>query len=78
MQRLSVVLVIEADVVVFEVARELGGSLVLEQALEPPPGGVAGLLTAALGQVQVFDHLVEIDVRIANDGLVCLFVLEFV
>ena len=51
-----------------------------------PPGGgvdamariVADKLSAALGQIEVLDDLIEIDVTVLDDRLVGLFFLEFV
>src|SRR6185437_7901850 len=74
----SLVLAITADVVVLEVAGEIGGALLLEQSLEAAPSGIAGALAAPLGQVQVFDDLIEIDVAFLYDRLVVLFIFEFV
>ena len=51
------VLVVYADVVVLEVAGELGRALVLEQPLEAAPRGIADLLTPALGHVELFVDL---------------------
>src|ERR1700730_4471756 len=70
------VFVIHADVVVFEVAGELGGALVFEQPLEPAPRGIAGLLTPALGHVEVLDDLIEIHIGISDHRLISLFVFE--
>src|SRR5215469_10201845 len=69
---------IVADLVVLEVAGELGSVLVLEQPLEAPPCGVADLLTTALGEIEVLRDLVEIDVPVLGGGFVSLFVFEFV
>ena len=71
-------LAVRADLVILEVAGELGGALLLEQPLEAPPRGIAGLLAAALGEVEVLDDLVEINVTVADDGFVGLFLLKFV
>jgi hypothetical protein len=76
--RLARALTVLAYLVVLEVAGELGGALVLEQTLEAPPRGIAGLLAATLGEVEVLDDLVEIDVTVADDGFVGFLVLEFV
>src|ERR1700757_1926460 len=73
--RLTRALTALAYLVVLEVAGELGGALVLEQTLEAPPRGIAGLLAATLGKVEVLDDLVEIDVTVANDGFVCFRLL---
>src|ERR1700728_858154 len=54
-----------ADFVVLEIAGQLGGVLVLEQPLEAPPRRVAGLLAAALGEVEVLVDLVQVDVTVA-------------
>ena len=48
---------VSLDVVVVEVADELGGALLLEQPLEAAPGRIAQLLAAALGNIQVLDDL---------------------
>ena len=72
------ILVVNSDVVVFEVTGELGGALVLEQALESPPRRIARLLAAALGHVEVFDDLIEIHVGIADYRLVWLLVFELI
>ena len=49
------------DVVVIEVAGELGGVLVFETPLEPAPGGIAQLLAALLRGVQIFRKTIEVD-----------------
>src|SRR5579863_958416 len=67
-----------ADLVVLEIAGELGGVLLLEQPLEPAPRRVAASLPAALGEIEVLDDLVEIDVAVFHDRLVGLLVLDFV
>src|ERR1700731_1441171 len=59
-----------ADLVVLEIAGKLGGVLLLEQPLEPAPRRIPGFLAAALGEVQVLDDLVEVDVAVLNDRLV--------
>ena len=69
---------VDPDLVVLEVAGEFGGVLVLEQPLEAPPGGVARLLAAALGEIEVLDDLIQVDVPVADDRFVGFFVLEFV
>ncbi len=66
------------DVVVLEVAGELGSALVLEQSLEATPRGIADLLTPTLGHVELFGDLVEVDIGIANERLVGFLFLEFV
>src|SRR5688572_12335658 len=49
------------DVVVVEIAGELGGVLVFEAALEPAPRRIAQLLATFLRGVQVFRESIEID-----------------
>src|SRR5215831_16462479 len=66
------------DLVVLEIAGELRGVLFLEQPLEAPPRRIARLLSTPLGEVEVLDDLVEIDVPVLDDRLVGLFVLELV
>ena len=72
------VLVVEANVVIFEVAGEFGRALILEQPLESAPRGIAHLLTSTLGHVELFGDLVEVNVGIADEWLVGLLFLEFV
>src|SRR5215469_4744215 len=67
-----------ADLVVLEVAGELCCVLFLEQPLEAPPRRIARLLSTALGEIEILDDLVEIDVPVFDDRLIGLFVLEFV
>ncbi len=52
---------IVVDVVVVEIAGELCGVFVFESALETPPGGIAQLLAALLGGIEVFRESIEID-----------------
>src|SRR5205807_4046599 len=70
--------VVAADLVVLEIAGELGGALLLEQPLEPAPRRVAHLLTAPFGEIQVLNDLIEVDVALLGHGLIGLFVFEFV
>ena len=70
--------VVATDLVVLEIAGEFGGALLLEQPLEPAPRRVAHLLAATLGEIQVFNDLIEIDVAVLGDGLIGLFVFEIV
>ena len=70
-------LTLDADLVILEVAGELGGVLLLEQPLETPPGGIAGLLAASLGEIEVLDDLIQVHVPVADDRFVGFFVLEF-
>src|SRR6185437_5160862 len=73
-----VVIVPDADVVILEVAGELGRALLLEPALEATPRRVASALPAALGEVQVLDDLIEIDVAFFDGRLVVVFAFELV
>src|SRR5205823_2475858 len=66
-----------ADLVILEIAGELGGVLVLEQPLEPAPGRVADLLAAALGEIKILDDLIKIDVAVLRNRLVGFLVFEF-
>src|SRR5204862_204293 len=66
-----------ADLVILEIAGELGGVLVLEQPLEPAPGRVADLLPAALGEIKILDDLIKIDVAVLRNRLVGFLVFEF-
>ena len=52
---------IVVDVVIVEIAGELGGVLVFEAALETAPGGIAQLLAALLRGVEIFRQTIEID-----------------
>ncbi len=67
------------DVVIVEVAGELGGALVLEQPLETAPGRIALRLAAATARlVEIADHAVHVDVVTGLEDLLGLFVVEFV
>ena len=67
-----------ADVVVIEVARELGHALVFDDALESAPRGIAKLLAPALGKVQFLVDLIEVDVRAVADGRLVFLFFELV
>ena len=67
-----------ADLVILEVAGELCGVLFLQQTLEAPPRRISRLLATALGEIEILDDLIEIDVPVLDDRLVGFFVLEFV
>jgi hypothetical protein len=75
---LALALGLVPDLVVLKIAGELRGVLFLEQPLEAAPRRIARLLATALGEVEVLDDLVEIDVPVLDDRLVGLFVLELV
>ncbi len=60
--------IVDSDVVVIEIARELGDALVFDDALEPAPGRVAQLLASAFREVQLLVDLIEVDVRAIADG----------
>jgi hypothetical protein len=63
------------DLVVLEIARELGGELLFHEPLEAPPRRVPGLLAALLGEVELLVDLVEVDVAVLDGRLVGLIVL---
>src|SRR5438128_4002724 len=65
-----------ADVVVVEVAGQLGHALLFDDALEPAPRGIAELLAPALGQVQFLVDLIEVDIRAIADGRVVFLFFE--
>src|SRR6516162_5281560 len=54
------------DLVVLEIAGQLRGVLFLEQPLEAPPRRIARLLPTPLGEIQVLDDLIEIDVAVLD------------
>jgi hypothetical protein len=56
------------DVVVVEIAGQLGGVLVLDQALEFAPGRVTQLLAALLGGVQIFRETIEVHLAGGLEG----------
>src|SRR5262249_13176977 len=68
---------VNPNVVVVEVAGQLGGALVLEHALEAAPRRLARALATALRQVQVLVDLIQVDVRFLDFGLIGLVVFEF-
>jgi hypothetical protein len=70
--------VIDANLIILEVARELCRALGFEQTLEAAPGGITDFLTTALGQIQVFVDLIQIDVALFDNRLFCVFVFELV
>ena len=64
------------DVVVIEVAGEFGGVLVFETALETAPGGIAQLLAALLGGIQIFRKTIEVDFAGGFEGNLFLVLVE--
>ena len=76
--RWLLILVVEANVVILKVTGKLGRALILEQSLESAPGGIAHLLTSTFGHVELFGDLVQVNVGIADEGLVGFLFLEFV
>src|SRR5687768_12511554 len=63
------------DVVIIEIAGELGGDFFFLPALETAPRGITQLLAALLGGVQVFGQTIEVHV---GGGLERGFFLVFV